>query len=259
MQWNKAKNLILVLLIIVNVFFIALLGYRYFDESRQAENTQQNFVSALEKLNVFLDENIVITEKRSVYELYLSRHAQTEKDFASAFIGDTEAQNQGGNIYYYFSKDNFATFRTGGNFTITVNDGRDITKLIAENIIGEYDVLSNHNGVLHIYQLKDGIKIFNSSMRVATGNNVEISGKWAMGEEYRTSEEKSKDYMTCLLSLAKSVYKEDTEIVVLKVTQGYIMKAAASGSVRLVPVWEITTQNGIYYVNSISCEIEYSE
>ena len=209
--------------------------------------------------------------------LSLKRDMETEKHMLSALIGSCSVLDQGGNIFFYSGSDGDAKFRGTGEFEIKLNSGviskgRDpaaaaktaLKKLGLES--GDTQPLVTSDGIDTTVVLIcswDGTDIYNARVTFyfTADNLLIISGTRPLDTKSAVkSSANYPDSVTILMNFLESIQQTGhicSEITELKIE--YNMSSAVSGNCTLKPVWCITTNSGLYYIDAETGKAENIE
>lgn len=262
MERAKIKNVIIVILLIVNIVFAVLL-------IREAAGTKKIKDTVLSDLHTVLENNgislntVYIPLSEGVYTLTAARSPEKEAQMAKTLIGDYTMEDQGGNIHYYYGAGGEAYFRGSGDFEIELAAKTDDSaKAISEQFSAngfDIDVPSGGSGTADCRQTINGMRILNCTISVSYegGMPVSLAGRWLLSDASALTDQPAIDVSTALIRFIAGLNKNGficTEISGLEL--GYYMTAHVTGQFELVPMWSISTDTGEYYVNAISGELE---
>jgi len=234
-------------------------------------------LSALE--NVLADNGITLSPDIEIPEniphlLSLKRDLDAEQKNLSALIGSCEAEDQGGNAYFYNGSDGQARSRGTGEFELKLNagvisKGKDpvaaaktaMKKLgIACADIEPVVTDSGSEVTVALFCALDGTPIRNAKINfVFTGDSLLLITGTRPLEAKNTaqSSESYPDGVTVLMNFLGSISttgKVCSEINGLTVE--YYMYSAVSGNCTLEPVWSIQTDAGTYYIDAATGKSE---
>ena len=123
MNTKKIKTIIIIILLLVDIAFGALLITDKTAERRHASRTLADLSEVMEKNGVaFLPESI--PENPSLCVLKCGRDLSAEAAIAASLIGECSAQDLGGGLYVYENANGSARFRSNGEFEAVLSDRR---------------------------------------------------------------------------------------------------------------------------------------
>ncbi|MDO4812913.1 MAG: hypothetical protein Q3995_05265 [Eubacteriales bacterium] len=263
MKTSRLKNIVIAILLLVNVFLLALLLSRQ-NQQRAAH------ARSVEQLNVLLSDNgiafdtALLNEDASISAAELSRSGDVENAFAEKLLGQTDVRNVGGGIYVYESKSGSCQFRSNGaidgTLNLPVSDPIAFCEDIFRSCAYEMDeasyaqalaVSSSGSGTISALRKVDGLLVFAAPLSLTFENNilVSVSGIFLSN----VSVLKPAHGIDAISALVRFLdYRNANGLVCTEITcmeYGYLFQDSASVSSRLVPVWHISTGLSDYYVN----------
>ncbi|MEG2377102.1 MAG: hypothetical protein RSC43_01970, partial [Clostridia bacterium] len=131
MEWPRVKNILIVLLAIVNVFLLIAYSTSALRETRAVESMARDTYEALSGLGVKIDPEII---PRRANSLFPARGVWTPEDDARGFAellgGDTKNEENG--VISYSGKNGTATVSSDGTFTADIKSNeRDADAMCA--------------------------------------------------------------------------------------------------------------------------------
>ena len=122
MEWPKLKNIIILILLLANLFLLAMVGTQERDSARDREQALTDAVSVLERNGIQLDRTHV-PDELELTPLAVERDQEAEAALAAAWLGECEFSDLGSGRYAYQSVQGWAEFRSNGSFSVTFHDG----------------------------------------------------------------------------------------------------------------------------------------
>lgn len=112
MRWSKIKNIIILLLVVVNVFLLAQVGWRNYQGARLEQEARQRMIAVLERSELtFLPQEVPGAMELPTVRLTVSPPAQAE---AEALVGSvTGVSTQGARTTYTGEKGSVMCSATG--------------------------------------------------------------------------------------------------------------------------------------------------
>ena len=114
MEWSKVKNIIILLLLLVNGFLLVLVGMRREETENYQASALAQAVEVLERsgIQVFQEG---LEDAIDMSPLSVERNLEREGALAGALLGETvEPKNQGGGLYAYRGNRGEVSIRAGG-------------------------------------------------------------------------------------------------------------------------------------------------
>ncbi|MBO4331240.1 MAG: hypothetical protein J5827_04110 [Oscillospiraceae bacterium] len=264
MNTKKVKNIVIIIFLLVDIAFGALLISDKAAERRHESRTLSDLVEVMEKNGVaFLPESI--PENPSLCVLKCGRDLSAEAAIAASLIGECSAQDLGGGLYVYENANGSARFRSNGEFEAVLSDRRgaaqqdivsdalSVLKSAGIPVNQRYSALEN--GSVSFTCTVDGTDIFGCSVTLtySSGRLSSVSGTRPTGSpQYRTADPliSAPTALVRFLSLMSSGGYICTQIEAMDIC--YFMSVSTSGLCTLQPVWQIYTDAGTFYINAVS-------
>ena len=137
MKTSRLKNIVIVILLLVNAFLLFLLLSRRAGERDSNERRVEQLCTLFEKNGVAFDRALLPDEETHL-SLSLERDAAREEAFASALLGTAESSDSGGGVSRFTGEYGSCSIRSGGTVTPIVPD--DVAKTQAAKIKKGEDV-----------------------------------------------------------------------------------------------------------------------
>lgn len=256
MEWSKYKNAIILLLVLLNLSLLLLNLEQKQQEIAAQQAVQENAVQVLEKHGIRLAPELVPWQS-SRPTLVQNSERYEDRVFAQALIG-TITTELGGVTTCFQGAGGQVEFFQAGNFEATMN-----AAVYLENMEAAQQFLSDAgvetmpvtgytptSGEYRFWQTVDDHPVFtceivlrceNGQLRQITGRRLQAQLS-AGGEQQHTA-------ATLLINLAQAKIEgriSCTEI--LGIQEGYINQG-------VIPVWQLETDNGIFYLDCITGEM----
>ncbi|NCB51570.1 MAG: hypothetical protein EOM54_06790 [Clostridia bacterium] len=270
MDNSKIKNLIILILLIVNVFLLAVMGVDKVRNDRIRKEAVEGVVSIMASKGIEVSDDVNLSFA-GLDVLSAARDLKAEKRRISAVLGKVSVDDLGANILYYQGEYGQAEFRGSGSFDILMNEGAvsvdsdaeatarnflkklGISAMKGENS-AEVDfsdgagtvVLSCRSGQTEIINCKVTFTFQRSSLIVVTGTRPldDVSAD-VSGDEL--------DFPTVLMHFMDIVSSSGHIFSELKDAElCYMQNASVSGTGVLTPVWRLVTDAGEFYINGLT-------
>ena len=270
MDRYRMKTIIIIILLIINGFLLVLVGARRSDAKRYEQ-------SALERTVLVLAENgIEMTPEAAVYRTAegaasAGRSMVSEMAVASAFLGaSAEAEDLGGGLYSYRAESGSVNIRIGGEFLFLPTDDAmwrtDDAQAHSAALLGAAGIdfrhvrtqLSGENVEVEYLQLQDGHPLFSCQIVFFYENGmlIQASGTILAVEELTEEDSRLLNLPTVLMGFLDEVLRSgDVCSAILSVEPGYRLSQSFSNTIRLLPVWYISTNTADYYVDGVTGEL----
>lgn len=269
MEYSKIKNIIIIILLVVNMFFLALFIIGRIETGKLEKRSKEDVIHILSSYGISLDMSVIpVYSDLDSYEVL--RDTESERSVAEAVLGKCQVYEPGGNIYQYTSPLGEAVFRGNGEFSITIAAGIAMSDSSLKGL-GSYlsqlniaadlksaDAEYDGGGSLSSIQftaLFEDVSIFNCRITMSFDGEslMSIHGRRLTSPPSPSPSEPMIGVNTALISFLSSV-RESNLICneIIAIAPGYSFSASVSGSGRLAPYWCITTDVGKYYVNGLT-------
>ena len=117
MEWRKLKNLIILILLVVNGFLLVLVAARSQEAAQYERSALEHTVQVLERGGIQVDLS-ALSPAVGLSPLSVDRDLEQEEKLARALLGeDVQGDRQGGGVYLYRSALGEVSLRSGGELT----------------------------------------------------------------------------------------------------------------------------------------------
>ena len=260
MDRYRLKNIIILILSLMNVFLLASLAIREGARQSAKETAVEQLVSLFAADGITLDPD-VISDETPPASRSLTRSTDLERRAAAMLLGAAlSSSDQGGGISSYTSDRGAAQFRSGGSFDASGNlcqsDSTDFCREFCREFGYSKPVFqldANATGTGSAVFLSDGLSVYNCTLTftITEGILTSVSGT-LLPQAYTelASEVEPLSASAALTSFQK--VRRETSTVVSSITGLELCleyQSSSSASMSLVPAWCIVTNTGEYYVN----------
>ncbi len=270
MVGSKIKNLIIIILLLVNLFLLAMVLHDRIEASRTQRQALADVSAAFESSGIELTADVQWNEKLSGCSI--SRDLSRESAMVKSVIGTSTVEDLGGNILLYVGANGEARFRGTGEFEIILtpraipvsgsplDTAKDVLsdmgyKTDASLALVENDADATTVTLLCRYR---GNNVYNCSVSFVFTPDylMMISGRRPL--EWSADAESSEISAPTVLMRFLAEIRERGVVCseVRGLELGYSMAASASGEGSLTPCWRIVTDTGQYYINAMTGKIE---
>lgn len=274
MDKGQVKNFIIVLLLVVNLFFLFTVLIDKVEAGQVRSEAAQHLIAVLGNNGISLsDADMLNTEQLN--QQSFKRDMSAEKRMVSAVLGRNIALvDQGGSLFYYESENGQATFSGTGKFDIRpahndilVDDDPIVTALEYLKKMGlsssrEYAETELGEGlnVVTLLCTLDGSPVFNCSVKFTFSEQslLLISGTRPLDALTSENSRNTLDLNTILMRFLEMTHESGQVFSEIEVLQaGYSMASTSvSGDCTMTPVWRIVTNVGTYDINGITGKVE---
>ncbi|NLV49711.1 MAG: hypothetical protein GXY20_03335 [Clostridiales bacterium] len=260
MDIGKLKNIVIILLVIVNLCFAGILAADILQSRGIEARENSELAEVLASNGIFIDSEI-IPKPEKVQSWTLTRNQASEAELAKALLGETNGIAQGGGIWLYQSPAGWIRFRSGGEFEAELNGfsgtAEDIAGIFAQSgasLIKTAPLGDTQDGSAageYVYTF-GGAQVVNCKVTISTSENIlRLSGMRLYGQPQIHSGQTGIKPQTAIMSFLNRIKTSGgicNRIDSLEI--GYMLSVFPSGA-SLEPVWCIRTDAGTYYVSAV--------
>ena len=263
MDRYRLKNIMIIILAMLNLALLASLAYRKTAERTAWMRMQEQIVELFAADGVELDGSS-IPSSEPASPLTMSRDGKRERAVAAFFLGDAlQYEDQGGGIYSYTSHYGVALFRGDGSFDIVgskpVENVEETCKAFCKTFsYGEpvFVLDDQGNGVATATYLANEQRVYNCTVTIEIEQGmIQMAGGTILPESGILSATERELLSAPAALTAFQKMRRETGAVVSAVTEiypCYRLQSTTAVPMALVPTWCIVTDTSRYYVNCIS-------
>lgn len=266
MPVSKLKNLAILILLLANAALLGLLIPRQAAQYRQAQELRTSLSQLCEDQNVRLDPDCV-PDTIALYPLELADSMTAADTAAGKLLGEDISKAEMQNETTYTAASGTCTVHFGGSFQAKLLGQKDTSNFIraSKQLLKKLDFscaqveepVRLRAGVytVRVEQTVLGVPVFCRGLTLTYSNSVltELDGEFLMGTLTRAADDvciSATDAVVCFLSQRVDLGWVGSAVTGLE--QGY---AHTEGSVRLTPVWKLSTDTGVFFVNGLTGEV----
>ena len=268
MESFRLKNIIILILALMNLFLLVSLYGRASARQESQDRTKQQLVElfSADSARIALDEDIISFQTPPAGGT-LTRDVAYDQQAATLLLGQGLLRSdQGGGIYSYENHAGAAVFRSGGNFDATIHlsapeDAEQIFRAFCKEFRYEETEISAFDETFSASAIRtySGYHVINAVVTFqASDNTLHVNGT------YLPDTPASSDHPDVLSGpSALTVFlntRREMGAVVSAVTgmyPCYELQSTAAAPMTLTPVWCIETDVGCYYVNCYTGTVTY--
>lgn len=269
MEWPKLKNIIILILLLVNGFLLVLVGTRY-TESVQYERTALELTLVRLEARGIRVEADRLASAGDLAPLTVERDPDRELRLAQALLGGeaVQADNRGGGLYLYHSGEGELAVRAGGELSAELNGGErwktDHPERHAAGLLRDMGLkaeeleAARESGRTRVRfrQIWNGTAAFSCEVEFVYENDMlnAIHGTLIAAGQGTAEAGQALNLPTALMRFSEEITAAgDVCTVIHSMEPGYRGTAQSlSGGVRLAPVWLVTTDTAKYYLDCVS-------
>ena len=255
------KNIIIIILVLVNLFLAASLLMRQNSVVHSRRQVEAQLTELFAADGMTLEKN-AFSRKSPPSSFVLSRSLQRKRDAAVFFLGSSLIQeDQGGGTYTYTGDSGVARFRTGGAFeiagTFATNSPETFFRSFCKTFSYEpliMDFQENGTGSAVAIPLCNDLPVFNCPVTFTANSNglMTVSGTLLPLEGSSAVSETEPLSASAALIVFQNARRETGAVVsaVTELTLCYELQSTSA--LTLAPSWCIKTDTKNYYVNCIT-------
>ena len=268
MDAGRLKNIAIIILAVLNVCFLALIGFNRFEVRHVLSQGKLSVAELFEDNGISLEAEIVPDSFDAAWYT-ISRDVDSEAKIVEKLIGQATADDQGGNIFSYENENGSALFRNNGEFEIKLNfvddgagAGRTAARLLEDMDIAfisdgaEMEEHGDSRSITYLCSWNES-PVLNCSVHLTiyAGGSAVLYGRRLNGTPQQGSAGRALDINTILVRFLDEIKSGGHVCNRLEsIELCYNMNSSASGTA-LEPVWHIVTDAGAYQVNVSSGRI----
>ena len=265
MEWRKVKNIIILVLLLVNGFLLVLVGFRKGEARRYEQTALTQAVQALERSGIEVDIH-AITPADGLPSLTVERDTVREARMIGALLGETvEGEDRGGGLYLYRGERGEVSLRLGGELSAVLeNDLRwrtDAPEGHAADLLQQMAVEARQvqtvrkDGAVQVVfrQQWDGTPIFSchTVFIYVDGRLTAVQGNLLAFDQAAEEQGTALTLPTALLRFLDYVRSSgDVCSSIQSMEAGYRAVQSFSGTTSLTAVWLVSSNTASYYLDA---------
>lgn len=268
MEWRKLKNLIILILLVVNGFLLVLVTARNREAAQYERSALGRTIQVLERGGIQVDPS-ALSPAAGLAPLSVERDLAQEAKLARALLGeDAQGDSQGGGLYLYHSALGEVSLQAGGKLAAELApDPRweagspedHAAKLLKDlGVDAALSGVSQEDGrtVLRFTQKREGTPVFSCQVELVYqgGRLCSLGGALLMTAAGTAEPGQVLTLPTALLRFSEEVAATGDVCTSLRSMEpGWRGTAQSlSGGLRLAPVWLVTTDTASYYLDCVT-------
>ena len=261
MESSRLKNIIILILLLVNAFLLASLASRKMSQANTQRHTAEQLTELFASAGVTLDPDIISTSSVPP-TLSLTRSSDEDREVAAFFLGDALIQSDdAGDSQAYDSS--FGTgsgiFRANGSFDLVISGSlQKDSEELCDDFCRRFDYeitstsLESGTGTITLMQEYNGYPVSDCTVTLYFEQNTlqTVSGSHLPKAH---TEVEGGEPLSASAALTRFLEaRRESGAVFSSVTDMYPcydLQSTASAPMTLVPAWCIVTDTVNYYVN----------
>ena len=266
MDRYRLKNIIILILVLVNLFLLGSLGQRRIAEHHSYKTSVEQLSALLAADGVSLDSSLIPSQSPPAIQSF-SRSPDADRKAASFLLGDAPGYaEQGGGIYTYSGERGAALFRSNGSFeaagTLAPQDGEEFCRKFSRQF--GYDEPSfqldiEGTGTAVSTRRWDRLPVYNCTITFTLVKNTVVAVSGTLLPDVSTEFASEVSPLSALAALnVFQQFRQGTGAVVtaiIGIEPCYELQSTTAAPLSLVPAWCIITDTASYYVNAVTGSI----
>jgi len=266
MDASKVKNIVIIILLLLNAFLAAAVISDSYDRASARRSEIKMIEQILGDHGITLRDGVSLSVETSG-SYALIRDLSKEEQRVRRLLSSVTVSTTGGGAYVYYGAGGQAVFRGSGEFDILMNadavsEGRDSAKTAASvmkklgiDIYGELTQIMEDNGdaLVTMTASFEGLPVFNArtTLNFTNGYLFMVSGVRAFDNRTEKNGEGSPGVVDAVISFLK-IMQENGHVCsyIEKLETGYIISSTVLGEGVLTPVWYFATDTFEVYINA---------
>ena len=264
MEGSKIKNIVIIILLLLNGFLLVLVGDRWVQDTQSHDAARSSAIQVIRESGIALEETVVPREM-TLGVLEARRDLGQERTLAAGLLGeDMTVEARGGEVYRYHSPLGWVQFHSTGEFLAEFAPGAFVPDGIPAQEYGanvlarlgfEAQLLEDDGeGTVSFRQLVNGVPLLGCQAILNYGESGLVSiagGRRLPGQPYPTGEQEALSVATALMRLYNGLKGlGDIYNRVESIAPAYTMSVGLSGPAQLDPVWYVKTDTGSYQMDT---------
>ena len=268
MDRRKIENIIIVILVLLNVFLLAVVISDHAQARRSSRETEKTVTALLNDNGISVSADAKLLQNVPAV-CTVTRDFTREAEQMKALFGSSSVEDLGGSIRFYRSEHGQAILRGTGEMDLLLTGGSNSLKgdrgKTAENFMKTAGVATGFWRDVPGEErtegccLWDGMPVYNARLVCDfSGESLfMVTGTMLFSKEKERSTENVMDAVSVLMRFVEIVRSEGFICSRLDaLSPGYLMDVTVSGESTLTPVWQIETDTGSLYINALSGKTE---
>ena len=261
MDRSLLKNIIIIILVLVNGFLLASLFMRQTSAVQFRQQTEEQLTELFAADGMTLDK-AAFSQKTPPSVFTLTRNLQLERDVAAFLLGNSLIQeDQGGGTYTYTGDSGVARFRSNGSFEVAGSLSSGNAEALCRSFCKSfsYDSLTfcldeTATGTATAVCFCNDLPVFNCTVTftIHHGELRTVSGILLSQEGSSTVSDVTPLSATAALTTFQNVRREIGAVVSSVTEASLCYELQSSSALTLTPSWCIVTDTKSYYVNCIT-------
>ena len=272
MSSSKSKNIIIIVLLLLNAILFAIVIFDKTEAASAKEAEIDALIDVLKANAISLDDELDF-DIDAPLPCSIVRNEIRDNKLMEKLIGYSYREDMGGNVIFYRSDMGEAMLHGTGVISLLFHDdqpdlsgdfAQSAAKYMSRKGIDLYPEnaeanIMNDSATVNVPCAYDGNCIYNAklSFTISDGRLIMIDGTRVFDGEITQKNVEIIDSVSAIMYFLDYV-RNDGYICssINGLEAGYFMNVAVSGESSLRPVWRISTDTGVVYINAVSGKTE---
>ena len=264
MESHRMKNIVILILILLNLFLLLLVASKQYARHRAEQNLIGQTVALLQSNGIEIDESLLQGTAEPVPYAY-SRSPEDELLFASALLGEITTQHSinSGNTHLYANASGSATFRPNGSFTLDIAQptlyAEDYQAFLRDDCPANYRITQitsdGARDTVIATPYMDDLPVYSAAIAFTFEDHLltAASGYFISSAAAPIAIEDTITKCSATVFLMDFCNEEGRICnTITEISTGYILQTTASIPLLLTPVYKIDTNTYSYYIDAAS-------
>lgn len=262
MEGTKIKNIVIIVLLLLNGFLLVLVGGRWAQDNQSHGAARESAIQIIRDSGIELDDQVV-PRQISLPGLQAQRDLEREHDLAAKLLGGAIAvEARGGDVYRYQSELGWLQIHSTGEFLAEFEPG---AFAVGEEDVAQHGVqllavldfegvvLERNDQSVTLRQTVNSVPVLGcqATLNYRDGSLVSITaGQRVPGRPGFGKEESAVSVATALMRLYNGMNElGDIYNRIDGIESAYTLSVNLSGPAQLTPVWYVKTDTGAYQLD----------
>ncbi len=270
MEWGKLKNIIILILLLINGFLLVLVGTRSSEVRRYEQSAVERSVQVLEENGIQVEPD-ALPAGGGAEPAGAERDVAAEGRLVSALLGEAlTGVHRGGGLYTYTGARGQMSVRAGGELSLipsedpfwSAADPAEHAAALMAALPAETELvraeIDGTSGAVVYRQRWGGVPLFSCQVTLTyeNGRLTGLSGSLLAADKTTAESARLLTLSTVLMRFLDEILTSgDVCSSIRAVEPGYRMTQSFGGAVRLTSVWRISTNTADYYLDGVTGEL----
>ena len=272
MEGSKIKNIVIVILLLLNAFLLVLSGGRRLADARSQDQARTGAIEVIRDNGIALEDDVVPTSI-DLQSMQATRNLDRESELAARLLGENVTrEHRGRELYGYRNISGQVQFHRTGEFVARFEGDRHV---LADQDAGQHAIsvaglldceacvlensVSNGTGTVVLIQTVQGAPVLDCRLiaQYKNGRLESLYGMRLLGKAEGIEADAPITVATALMRTYNGL-KElgDVYSRIDSITPAYWLGEEHSGVVRLMPAWRVQTDTGDYVLNTMTGQLD---